>query len=579
MTCIRLSFFSSRLPVLLRTTALSAILWASLSLPVWAADVDKKQAAIPLLRMLHAIHTGQLDLATIPVPLPRPAHLRIPAASLSRRAKQVPDTALTPAQRSALSDISGVALQLPPKPHRVKAAIIAKPAVNNATMRLPAQSSAGKAVSRPPPKPPRMKATAAKTPGTEAKTAHPSVFANLGKAVSRPPPKPPRMKATAAKTPGTEAKTAHPSVFASLDKAVSRPPPKPPHMKATAAKTPGTEAKTAHPSVFANLGKAVSRPPPKSPRTGLTANNTTKTIKEAPNAPGSKAPTSSPEPPAAAKKAPLPAQAAKRSEDDRNADASQKPSTRRTITTGSVPPTTPAESSLKQLANAGPSLVDALFAQELKRVQAVAKTAGDSANLQAYLKHRPANIRRLEAKACQRLSRRNPDLKLAPLAFTPLGCGAVKAAAVSTIGQPAIQLHPAGVVNCRLMEHLTNWLEQSVQPAAREILAGSVTGIEVAASYHCRRRNNAAAGKLSEHAFANAIDISGFRLVDGRVLSVGKDWNSKASNVRRFFRHIRRQACVHFTTVIGPDGDTHHQDHLHVDLGWHGRDGTYRVCE
>jgi len=42
---------------------------------------------------------------------------------------------------------------------------------------------------------------------------------------------------------------------------------------------------------------------------------------------------------------------------------------------------------------------------------------------------------------------------------------------------------------------------------------------------------------------------------------------------------VHQGACEQFMTVIGPDGDAHHQDHLHLDLGRYGPSGrVHKSC-
>ncbi len=83
---------------------------------------------------------------------------------------------------------------------------------------------------------------------------------------------------------------------------------------------------------------------------------------------------------------------------------------------------------------------------------------------------------------------------------------------------------------------------------------------------------------MSEHAFTNALDISAFQRASGRWVHVSADWQI-ASAESQFLKSIRLGACEHFTTVLGPGANASHADHIHLDLGKHGRDGTYRVCE
>ena len=44
-----------------------------------------------------------------------------------------------------------------------------------------------------------------------------------------------------------------------------------------------------------------------------------------------------------------------------------------------------------------------------------------------------------------------------------------------------------------------------------------------------------------------------------------------------FLEDIRKAACPHFTTVLGPGSDPYHGDHFHVDVLQ--RKGGYRICQ
>ena len=131
---------------------------------------------------------------------------------------------------------------------------------------------------------------------------------------------------------------------------------------------------------------------------------------------------------------------------------------------------------------------------------------------------------------------------------------------------------------CPMIPAFDRWLADSVQPMAYALFGAPVSEVHVAASYGCRTRNNKRGARLSEHSFANAIDISSFQLADGRTITVKDGWKSEASDAI-FLRTVHGDACKEFTTVIGPDGDRHHTDHFHLDLARHNKDGSYHYCE
>lgn len=117
--------------------------------------------------------------------------------------------------------------------------------------------------------------------------------------------------------------------------------------------------------------------------------------------------------------------------------------------------------------------------------------------------------------------------------------------------------------SCAVAAALVYW-EADVAIAARRHLGEAVVGVRHFGSYGCRTIGNKPGGQLSEHAFANAIDIAGFRLASGREISVLKDWNG-APRDRAFLREVRDSACRLFGTTLSPDYDAAHANHLHLD--------------
>ena len=83
---------------------------------------------------------------------------------------------------------------------------------------------------------------------------------------------------------------------------------------------------------------------------------------------------------------------------------------------------------------------------------------------------------------------------------------------------------------------------------------------------------------LSEHGHANAIDVSGFVLADGRTVQVKTGWWGALAE-RTFLRDVHRGSCNLFSTVLGPNYDANHRDHFHLDLARHGRDGADTICK
>lgn len=143
--------------------------------------------------------------------------------------------------------------------------------------------------------------------------------------------------------------------------------------------------------------------------------------------------------------------------------------------------------------------------------------------------------------------------------------------------QSMLSLSPTSVMpSCPVAAGLIAWQTQVVQPAALRLLGSPVARIEHLGSYSCRRLYGRASGGWSEHATADAIDIAGFVLSDGRRVSVLADWADDGEK-GAFLRAVRDGGCRVFATVLSPDYNAAHADHLHMDQADRGAMG-WRAC-
>ncbi len=157
-------------------------------------------------------------------------------------------------------------------------------------------------------------------------------------------------------------------------------------------------------------------------------------------------------------------------------------------------------------------------------------------------------------------------------------CGAERPFEIAAAEGGRVNLKPAALVGCPMIPQIDRWIAEVVEPAAQRHLRGSLVELKVLASYGCRPMNNVEGAKLSEHGHANAIDIGGFMMADGRMVTVKDGWNGRFEE-QAFLREVRANSCLTFTTVLGPGADAHHDDHFHLDLARHGRDGMKRICK
>ena len=141
------------------------------------------------------------------------------------------------------------------------------------------------------------------------------------------------------------------------------------------------------------------------------------------------------------------------------------------------------------------------------------------------------------------------------------GCGIATPVRVATAA--GVTLEPSAILACDTARALADWLRRGVE-ASFAALGEHLEAVTVADAYSCRNRNRAAEGILSEHAFGRAIDIGGFRLGDGTIVTVVDDWSTPRWSP--VLRRIRDAGCGPFGTVLGPEANPLHADHLHLDI-------------
>lgn len=171
-----------------------------------------------------------------------------------------------------------------------------------------------------------------------------------------------------------------------------------------------------------------------------------------------------------------------------------------------------------------------------------------------------------EAACLDALRRAGIEATLMPDVIERPGCSRSGTVTLSRLGQA--RLAPEEM-RCGIALRLALLERHVIQPAARRRMGSAVTAIEHFGSYACRTIRGRQ--RLSEHATANAFDIAGFRLADGRQISLRRDWNANTP-ASGFLREVRDGACDLFNLVLSPDYNADHADHFHFDMG------LYRSC-
>ncbi|WP_395059765.1 extensin family protein [Polaromonas sp.] len=197
-----------------------------------------------------------------------------------------------------------------------------------------------------------------------------------------------------------------------------------------------------------------------------------------------------------------------------------------------------------------------------------------------------------------------------PDRVTGPGCGFENAVLLREAG---VRLGPPVSLSCPMALSFAMWERHALQPAAQLHTGQRVTAITHLGSYACRNVNggepiapprsstscdslppqgavlarggpsrctpalNAPPGNRSRHATADALDIAGFTLANGKTIAVLRQWQADdavpvTGPDALFLKEAHRGACRYFKGVLGPDYNAAHSDHFHLETG------GYNMC-
>lgn len=160
-----------------------------------------------------------------------------------------------------------------------------------------------------------------------------------------------------------------------------------------------------------------------------------------------------------------------------------------------------------------------------------------------------------------------PNVNATQVPPVPLrdGCGMPNGVRLSSAGGARLS---ADRLSCEADAALAIWMTHEVQPLALTLLGQRVTAVQHVGTYSCRNivGNPLLKNFRSEHATANAIDISGFTLADGRTITVRQNWTGDGPEAT-FLKAVHERACRYFRVALSPEYNRAHHDHFHFDRG------------
>ena len=202
-----------------------------------------------------------------------------------------------------------------------------------------------------------------------------------------------------------------------------------------------------------------------------------------------------------------------------------------------------------------------------------------------------AEVAAAKAKCTETLSGIGLDFEPLPPIKEGL-CGTPAPILLRSLGRGAeVEIDPPATVSCELAKALSDWVDD-LQRDAEALLGSTVVKLR-ASSYVCRNVYNRADPPLSQHALANALDLSEFVLASGEHITVREDWHQRFANAElplrnplhltnasgslqtvvaslqgksAFIQSAHENACRIFGTVLGPRANRAHHDHFHLDI-------------
>ena len=125
----------------------------------------------------------------------------------------------------------------------------------------------------------------------------------------------------------------------------------------------------------------------------------------------------------------------------------------------------------------------------------------------------------------------------------PNGCGWTNAVRIREVGGAEIGLEQ---LTCETATGLALWVEQDVQPLAVAMFGSRVVWMQDMGTYSCRNiiGNKRWVNMRSQHSLANAVDIGGFRLANGKQMSISRTIRPTARKVVSCARRTCAPAAI-----------------------------------
>lgn len=129
----------------------------------------------------------------------------------------------------------------------------------------------------------------------------------------------------------------------------------------------------------------------------------------------------------------------------------------------------------------------------------------------------------------------------------------------------AVGLSSRFLASCPLALRSAMYIHQHAAPLARRLQGSALTRIDHVGSFACRNIYNRPEGRLSEHATADALDVSGFRFANGQRITIEKGWRA-GGKTSAVLKALFQESCLWYGTALGPQYNAAHAGHFHLGV-------------
>lgn len=174
-------------------------------------------------------------------------------------------------------------------------------------------------------------------------------------------------------------------------------------------------------------------------------------------------------------------------------------------------------------------------------------------------------LRRLTPKACASLlSQANQKalIRTQPVADSAGACPLHNVVRVRDFGP--VSLNSSFLASCPLALSSALFVSQQARPLTKTWTGSELVRIEHLGSYACRNIYHRPDARRSEHATAEALDISAFRLANGERVTILHGWRS--TKTQPWLQALLTASCGYYGNGLGPEYNAAHANHFHLGM-------------